>query len=256
MTAHRSVGTEHDPSHPLEGKVAVVTGAAGALGGAICRSFIAHGATVVGTDIAGDGVFHADISRPEGNQMVVDHVVDRYGRLDLLVLNAGVQHMAPIADFPIGEWDRLLAVMLTGPFLAMKAAWPHLIRHTGSRILVTASTSSYAAEPFKSAYVTAKHGLLGLVKVAALEGAAHGMTVNAVAPSWMRTALVEGQVADRMSLLGLSRDAVVAQMVEEQAIKRFVEVDEVAATLAFLASGPAAAITGSCVPVDLGALAR
>jgi 3-hydroxybutyrate dehydrogenase len=239
----------------LRGKVAIVTGAAGSLGRAICDRFTGLGATTVGTDLRGEGVFAADISTVEGNQEVVDHAIDHHGRIDILVLNAGVQHMAPIADFPVGEWHRLLSVMLTGPFLAMRASWPHLIAQPGGRILVTASTSSYVAEPFKAAYVAAKHGVLGLVKVAALEGASYGLTANAVAPSWMRTQLVEDQVESRMKLLKLDRDEVIAQLVQEHAVKRFVEVDEVAATFAFLAGNSAAAITGSCIPVDLGALA-
>jgi 3-hydroxybutyrate dehydrogenase len=145
--------------------------------------------------------------------------------------------------------------MLTGPFLAIREAWPHLTREPGGRILVTASTSSMVGERFKAAYVAAKHGVVGLVKVAALEGGAHGLTANAVAPSWMRTPLVEHQLADRVRLTGHDEQTVLAGMVAEHATKRFVEVTEVAATLAFLASPAASAISGACVPVDLGALA-
>ena len=236
-------------------RVAVVTGAAGALGRAIVEEFTQRGATVVGVDLDGEDCVHADIGTSEGNATIVETTLRRHGRLDLLVLNAGTQHMAPLAEFPEAKWHQLLDVMLTGPFLAIKAAWPELIRHPGGRVLVTASTSSFVAERYKAGYVAAKHGVLGLVKVAALEGAEHGLTANAVAPSWMRTPLVDGQVADRVRLLGKSEAEVVAGLVSEQAVPRFVEPAEVAAVLAFLASPAASAITGSCLPVDLGALA-
>jgi len=239
----------------LFGRVAVVTGAAGALGRAIVEEFTCRGANVVGVDLHGDDCVHADIGTAEGNAAMVAAALKRHGRLDILVLNAGAQHMAPIAEFPEEQWHRLLDVMLTGPFLAVRAAWPELIRRPGRRILVTASTSSFVAERYKAAYVAAKHGVLGLMKVAALEGADHGLTANAVAPSWMRTPMVEDQVADRVRLLGKPEREVIAALVGEQAAKRFVEPAEVAATLAFLAGPGASAITGTCVPVDLGALA-
>lgn len=239
----------------LVGKVAIVTGSQGALGQSITAALGRRGATVVGVDIAGDSEMVADISSVTDNERVVEETVSRYGRLDILALNAGVQHMAPINEFPPGKWTQLTGVMLTGPFLMMAAAWEHLAAAGQGRIVATASTSSFVAEKYKAAYVAAKHGLLGLVKVAALEGAEKGITVNAVAPSWMRTAMVEKQVAERSRLLGKSADDVIADLVAEQAVKRFVEPEEVAETIAFLASPRAAAITGSCVPVDLGALA-
>ncbi|PKW16354.1 SDR family oxidoreductase [Saccharopolyspora spinosa] len=247
----------HEPADhtSLAGKVALVTGAAGALGVAVREEFACRGAHVVGVDRDGADCVHADISTEQGNAQALDTVLDAHGRLDIIVLNAGVQHMAPIPDFPVEEWERLIGVLLTGPFTLLKLAWPHLVSKPGGRVLVTASTSSFVAERFKAAYVAAKHGVLGLVKVAALEGADHGLTANAVAPSWMRTRLVEDQVAQRAELLGRSAEEVIADLVTEHAAKRFVEPREVAATLAFLASPAASAITGTCVPVDLGALA-
>jgi 3-hydroxybutyrate dehydrogenase len=239
----------------LAGRVALVTGGAGSLGRAIVQEFSAQGATVVGVDLRGADCLHADVATAVGNGAAIDAVIAAHGRLDVLVLNAGVQHLAPMPDFPEERWRELIDVMVTGPFLAMKHAWPHLIRRSGGRILVTASTSSFVAERFKAAYVAAKHGVLGLVKVAALEGAPHGLTANAVAPSWMRTPLVEDQVADRAALSGLTAEQVIAEMVSDQAAPRFVEPSEVAATLAFLAGPAASGITGTCVPVDLGALA-
>jgi 3-hydroxybutyrate dehydrogenase len=239
----------------LEGKVVLVTGAAGALGCAVCAALGDRGADVVGADLAGAGMVRADLATDRGNLAAVRATVAERGRLDILVLNAGVQHMSPINEFPSERWHHLLDVMLSGPFYAIRAAWPHLISHGGGRIIAVASTSSFVAEPFKAAYVTAKHGLLGLVKVAAKEGAPYGLTANAVAPSWMRTPMVEAQLADRVRLLGLHEDEVREQMVADHAVKRFVELGEVAAAIAFLASSAATAITGACLPVDLGALA-
>ncbi len=243
------------PASSMEGRVAIVTGAAGALGSAVVATLGAHGAEVLPVDLTGEGCLSADVGTAAGNEEMVATALERYGRIDVLVLNAGVQHMAPIAEFEDDAWQRLIAVMLTGPFQALRAAWPALTASPGGRIVVTASTSSFIAERYKAAYVAAKHGVLGLVKVAALEGAEHGLTANAVAPSWMRTPLVEGQISDRVELLQKPREEVIAELVSEQAAKRFVEPVEVAATIAFLAGREASGITGTCVPVDLGALA-
>jgi 3-hydroxybutyrate dehydrogenase len=239
----------------LEGKVALVTGANGALGRELTAAFAARGARVFGVDLEGDVDFRADLGTAAGNQDAVGAALDRHGRLDHLVLNAGVQHVAPIADFPPQEWDRILAVLLSGPFLALQAAWSQLTRAPGGRVLVIASTSGFAAESGKSAYVAAKHGVLGLVKVAALEGAPYGLTANAVAPSWMRTPLVERQLTALMERDGSSRDEVLRGLVGGHAVPRFVEPVEVAAATAFLAGAGASGITGACLPVDLGALA-
>lgn len=240
---------------PLAGRVALVTGAAGGLGTAIRTVFEDDGAHVVGVDIAGEDVLTADVATEEGNCAMVDATLERHGRLDVLVLNAGVQFMAPILEFPLHEWERLFDVMAKGPFLAMKHAWPHLTERPGGRIIVTASASSFIAEAHKCAYVAAKHAVAGLVKVAALEGGPHGLTVNAVAPGWMRTPMVEQQLEDQMRLHEAARDEVVAAMVGRQPAKRFLETTEVANLVAFLASERASGINGACLPVDLGALA-
>lgn len=238
----------------LSGRVIVVTGAAGGLGGSLVRVLGDAGALVVATDVRGDGVFLADLRTEEGNRALVEEAVARHGRIDALVLNAGAQHMAPIPEFPLEEWDRLMDVMVKGPFLALKHAWPHIAR-PGGRVVVTASGSSYIAEPFKAAYVAAKHAVAGLVKVAALEGGPLGMTANAVAPGWMRTPMVQNQLEDQVRLRGLSEQEVMADMVDRHPVKRFVETDEVARTIAFLCSDAASGINGAIVPVDLGTLA-
>lgn len=239
----------------LEGRVALVTGAAGGLGKAIVAELRQRGADVHGVDVAGEDVFHADLSTPSGNRDMIKHVLATAGRLDILVLNAGCQFLAPLDQFPDAEWERLRSVMLDGPFYALKAAWPALTSSPGGRVVVTASVSSFGGTPKKIAYTAAKHGVLGLVRVAALEGAAHRLTVNAVAPGWMDTALMRGQVDNQVASRGLSADQVIAQFRAWQPGDRFIEVDEVAAVIGFLASPSASGVNGECVTIDLGASA-
>jgi len=248
-------GTGSDPGGPLGGRVAILTGAAGGLGSAIWQELRQAGASVVPVDVHGDDCLIADVATAEGNRQMVDLALERHGRLDILVLNAGAQAMNPIASYPEGDWDRLLNLMVTGPFLAMKFAWPHLTRRPGGRIIVTASTVALEGAPYKAAYVAAKHAVLGLVKVAALEGAAAGLTANAVAPGWMRTPLAENQIRDHVRLRGISRGEVIASMVAEQPARRFVETSEVARLITFLAGDGGSAINGACIPVDTGTLA-
>lgn len=239
----------------LDGRVAAVTGAAGGLGRAVREVFEREGATVAGVDIAGDGYLHADLGTEDGNRRMVEAVLEQHGRLDILVLNAGLQHMAPIGEFAEGDWDRLTDVMLKGPFLAVKHAWPALIRRPGGRIVFTASTSALVGEAFKAAYVASKHGIAGLMKVAALEGARHGLNVNAVAPGWMWTGMAKAQIDDQARLHGRTREEILAQMDDHNPAGRMVEPSEVAEVIAFLASSRASAISGAVIPVDLASLA-
>jgi 3-hydroxybutyrate dehydrogenase len=243
------------PGDPLSGRVAIVTGAAGGLGIAIVRALRQAGAAVVSVDVRGEDCVIADVATAEGNRRMVDLAVQRHGRLDILVLNAGAQAMNPIAGYAEADWDRLMDVMVKGPFLAMKFAWAQLTRQPGGRIIVTSSTAGLVGAPYKAAYVAAKHAVLGLVKVAALEGAGAGLTANAVAPGWMRTPLADNQIRDHMRLRGISRDDVIASMIAEQPASRFVEVAEAAALITFLAGPGGSAINGTCIPVDTGTLA-
>jgi 3-hydroxybutyrate dehydrogenase len=239
----------------LDGRVAIVTGAAGGLGREICEVFVREGAAVVPVDLAGDICEHLDVASDEGCRRMVEVALARHGRLDILVLNAGAQHMAPLPEFPIEQWDRLLGLMLTGPFLALRHAWPALTERPGGRVVVTASTSSLVGEAFKPAYVSAKHGVAGLVKVAALEGAKLGLTANAVAPGWMWTPMAERQIDDQARLHGRTREQVLASMDDHNPAGRMVEPREVAELMAFLASERASAISGTCIPVDLASMA-
>jgi 3-hydroxybutyrate dehydrogenase len=240
----------------LSDKVVIVTGAVGGLGASVCRVLAERGARVVPVDLAGDGVLVADVGTAEGNRAMIERTLELHGCLDALILNAGTQYVAPIASFPEERWDQLMDVMAKGPFLAMRAAWPHLVARPGGRIVVTASGSSYIGEANKAAYVAAKHAVLGLVKVAAIEGAPLGLTVNAVAPGWMRTPMVENQLAEQMRLRNLDRQGVLDLMLDRSPVKRFVETDEVANLIAFLVSPESSGINGTCTPVDLGLLAN
>ena len=239
----------------LEGRVAVVTGADGGLGRAVREVFEREGATVAGVDIAGAGCLHADLRTDAGNRGMIESVLAEHGALDILVLNAGLQHMAPIDEFAESQWDRLTDVMLKGPFLAVKHAWPQLTRRPGGRIVFTASTTALVGEAYKAAYVASKHGVAGLMKVAALEGARHGLNVNAVAPGWMWTGMAEGQIDDQARLHGRTRADILGEMDDHNPVGRMIEPREVAEVIAFLASDRASAISGTCIPVDLASLA-
>jgi 3-hydroxybutyrate dehydrogenase len=218
-------------------RVALVTGARGGIGAAIVARLEADDWTVHGVDVE-----DADLTTREGNRAVVDAALEAHGRLDAIVPNAGFQHVAQVRDFPEDEWDRLLALLLTSPFLLAKYAWDALVKSGDGRICVIASAHALAASPFKAGYVSAKHGVLGLVRTLALEGADVGIAATAVCPAFVRTPLAERQVEER----GL--DAVI----ERHAVKRMLEPGEVAATVAFLLSPDGRGFTGSAIPLDLG----
>jgi 3-hydroxybutyrate dehydrogenase len=221
----------------VSARVALVTGARGGIGAAIVGRLEAEGWSVHAVDVA-----EADLTTREGNRAVVEAALERYGRLDAIVPNAGLQHVAPVREFPEEQWDRLLALLLTSPFLLARYAWDALARSGDGRICVVASAHALAASPFKAAYVAAKHGVLGLVKTLALEGAAAGIAATAVCPGFVRTPLAERQIDER----GL--DAVI----ERHAVKRLLEPSEVADVVAFLLGPSGRGITGVPVPIDLG----
>lgn len=242
------------PTSEFGDKVVLVTGAARGLGAEICRGFTAAGATVVGVDLAGECTLHADVGSAQGVSRMVEETLRRHGRIDVLVLNAGVQHKSPIESFPEDRWDAVHDVLLKGPFLAMRSAWPALRASRGS-VVVVSSTSAVAAEPHKTAYVSAKAGVSGLVRAAALDGAPDGIRVNAVAPGWMRTPMAEAQVHETAVREGISEEEALRRLLERQPISRFVELAEVTEAVLFLAGRRASAITGIFLPVDCGLLA-
>jgi 3-hydroxybutyrate dehydrogenase len=199
----------------------------------------------------------ADLTTREGNRAVVDAALERFGRLDAVIANAGFQHVAPVSEFPEARWDALLALLLTSPFLLAKYAWDSLAASGDGRFLAIASVHGLVASPFKAGYVAAKHGLLGLVKVLALEGAEHGITATAVCPAFTRTPLVEAQIADQAKAHGLAEERVLEDVIlAPHAIKRLIEPDEVAHVVGFLLGPDGRAFTGVPVTMDLGWTAR
>jgi 3-hydroxybutyrate dehydrogenase len=198
-----------------------------------------------------------DLTTREGNRAVVDRALERFGRLDAVVANAGFQHVAPVEDFPEDRWDALIAVLLTSPFLLAKYAWDALAASGDGRFIAVASVHGLVASPFKAGYVAAKHGVLGLVKVLALEGAARGITATAVCPAFTRTPLVEAQIADQAKAHGVPEERVLEDVIlAPQAVKRLIEPEEVAAVVSFLVGPEGRAFTGAPVTMDLGWSAR
>jgi 3-hydroxybutyrate dehydrogenase len=240
----------------------LVTGAASGIGRAIAARLEADGAQVLAVDLKPDRdgpgePFEADLTTRKGNRAAVEAAVERFGSLDGVVANAGVQHVAAVADFPEDDWDQLIALLLTSPFLLAKYAWSALTESEDGRFIAIASAHALAASPYKSAYVAAKHGVLGLVKTLALEGAQHGLLTSAVCPGFVRTPLVEQQIADQARSHGVPEERVLEDVIlEPHAVKRLIEPDEVAAVVAFLGGPGGRAFSGAAVPMDLGWTAR
>jgi 3-hydroxybutyrate dehydrogenase len=198
-----------------------------------------------------------DLTSREGNHAVVAGALERFGRLDAVIPNAGFQHVAPVPEFSEERWDALLALLLTSPFLLAKYAWEALAASGDGRFVAIASVHGLVASPFKAGYVSAKHGLLGLVKVLALEGAEQGITATAVCPAFVRTPLVEAQIADQARAHGLPEERVLDDVIlAPHAVKRLIEPEEVAAVVAFLLGPDGRAFSGAPVTMDLGWTAR
>jgi 3-hydroxybutyrate dehydrogenase len=233
-------------------KAALVTGAASGIGRAIAERLIVDGWQVHAVDID-----DADLSTRAGNRAVVEAALARYGRLDAAVANAGFQHVAPVAEFPEERWDALVAVLLTSPFLLAKYAWEALASSGDGRFLAVGSVHGLVASPFKAGYVAAKHGLLGLVKVLALEGAAVGISASALCPSYVRTPLVESQIADQARAHGVSEERVLEEVIlAPQAVRRLLEPEEVAAAASYLLGPGGRAVSGAPFVMDYGWTAR
>jgi 3-hydroxybutyrate dehydrogenase len=245
-----------------ERKAALVTGAASGIGRAIAVRLTEAGMDVLGVDLEpdpdGPGIPHrADLTSAADNAAAVSAALERFGRLDLVVPNAGVQHVSPIAEFPLERWETIVALLLTSPFLLVKHAWPALKESGAGRVIVIASVHGLVASPFKAAYVSAKHGVLGLVKTLALEGAEVGITATAVCPGYVRTPLVEKQIADQARAHSLSEDQVLEQVIlAPHAVKELIEPEEVAEVVTFLAGPAGRAFTGVPVTMDQGWSAR
>jgi 3-hydroxybutyrate dehydrogenase len=241
---------------------ALVTGAGSGIGRAIAARLEADGAAVLAVDLRPDPdgpgePFEADLSTPAGNRAAVDAALDRLGGIDAVVASAGFQHVAPVDEFPEERWDALLAVLLTSPFLLARYAWDALRESGDGRFLAVASVHGLVASPYKAGYVAAKHGLLGLVKVLALEGAEHGISASAICPGYVRTPIVESQIEAQAQATGVAPERVVEEvLLAPQAVKRMLEPEEVAETAAFLLGPSGRAFTGAPVVMDLGWTAR
>ena len=255
----------------FKGKSALVTGSTSGIGLGIATRLAAGGANVVlnGLGDAKDveqlrrelsgksrvSVVYdaADMSKPDAIAAMMKAAIAEFGAIDIVVNNAGIQHVAPVDDFPVARWDAILAINLSAAFHTVRAALPAMKKRGWGRIVNIASAHALVASPFKSAYVAAKHGIAGFTKTVALEVAEQGITVNAVCPGYVLTPLVEKQIPDTARARGISAEAVVRDvLLAAQPTKKFVTVEEVAALTAFLCSHDAASITGAVLPVEGG----
>ncbi len=249
----------------LAGKVALVTGAASGIGLAVAQDFAQQGIRVtladidaekgftVAADIPGARFQVANLTNSQDIRQLVADTIAAEGKIDILVNNAGIQHVAPITEFAEEKWRQIIEIMLTAPFLLTQAVLPGMYERKWGRVINIASVHAMRASAFKAAYVSAKHGLLGLTRVTALEAAPYGVTCNAVCPSYVRTALVEKQIADQARIHGIPESEVVEKiMVTEGAIRRLLEPEEVAQLVTYLCTDAASGITGSAQAIDCG----
>jgi 3-hydroxybutyrate dehydrogenase len=255
----------------LKGKVSLVTGSTSGIGLGIARALAAAGSDIVlngfgkaeevaeaQAQIAANfsvrvSYSPADMSKPADIREMIEKVLQSPGRLDILVNNAGIQHVAPLQDFPPEKWDAILAINLSSAFHTTRLALPAMLANKWGRIVNIASAHGLVASPFKAAYVAAKHGIVGLTKVTALETAEQGITCNAICPGYVYTPLVEAQIDGQAKAHGIAREQVIRDvLLAQQPNKRFAAVEELGALVVFLASAAAASITGAALPVDGG----
>ena len=245
-------------------KCAVVTGAASGIGLAIAKRLSQDNLNIViadidkiqGVKVAEElkGLFvQSDLSEATDCQALIKETVEHFGGVDILINNAGFQQVSPIEHFPEKKWEQMIALMLSAPFRLTKYTWPHMKEKNWGRVVNIASVHGLVASPYKAAYISAKHGLLGLTKTAALEGGEFGITVNALCPGYVRTPLVENQIADQAKSYGINEDEVVEKiMLKASAIKKMIEPSEIAELVSFLCTDNAKSITGATWTIDGG----
>ncbi len=251
----------------MQGKIALVTGAASGIGRAIAETYAKHGVHVIVSDVSdagepvagqiGGSFLKADLSDQDDVRRLAHDALTVQGRIDILVNNAGFQNVAPVEEFPEDMWTKMIQVMLIAPFQLIKFVVPGMKQSGWGRIINMSSIHGTIASPYKSAYISAKHGLIGLTKTVALELGTFGITVNAICPAYVRTPIVDKQIKALAATHGISEQDVIDKIaLEPAAIKRMIEPEEVAELALFLASDKASAITGAAHMIDLGWTAR
>jgi 3-hydroxybutyrate dehydrogenase len=255
----------------LKGKTALITGSTSGIGLGIAQSFAAQGANIVlngfgpadeietlrskmatthGVTVRYDA---ADMTKPDAIEAMMSKAIAEFGSIDLLVNNAGIQHVAPIEEFPVEKWNAIIAINLVAAFHTIRLVLPGMKQRQWGRIINIASAHALVASPYKSAYVAAKHGIAGLTKTVALETAAAGITVNAICPGYVLTPLVEKQIPDTARARGITEAQVIKDvLLAAQPTRKFVTIEQVAALAVYLASDAAASITGALMPIDGG----
>ena len=255
----------------LKGKCALVTGSTSGIGLAYARALAAEGAALVINGFGEAGAIaaqtvelaaasgaraihvDADLTQRDGVETLMAAAAEAFGGVDILISNAGMQHVAPVEEFPVAKWDAIIALNLTAAFDAARLAVPYMKARGWGRIIATASAHSTTASPFKAAYVSAKHGLAGLTKTLALELATSGITANCISPGYVWTSLVENQIPDTMAARGMTREQVLNDvMLVRQPTRQFVQPEQVAAMALFLCRDDAAQITGANISMDGG----
>lgn len=255
----------------LANRTAIVTGAGGGIGAAIAEELAAAGAYVLVQDLRQEsaetvaariraagglaGATGGDVSGPDDVTAIVNGLLESHGRVDILVNNAGIQHVAPLETYPLEQWNRLLGVLLTGPFLLTQAVLPAMRRQAWGRIINISSVNGKRGDPGKSAYCAAKHGVIGLTRVAALETATDGITVNAICPGLVDTDLIQNQLTDLAAVHGLPREETLERVyLSKIPQRRLIEPREIATMARYLASDEARGITGQSINVSAGFL--